>query len=436
MSKGTKRHGFRAVMSLILALAMLCSVSITGISAYAQSEDNTDRPMILCGGLGNYSPDSKISQTLGMHYMGGIAAGDYATEMRNRGLVTYEAVIAPFSSNWDRACELYASIKGGRVDYGKAHSEKYGHERFGRNCTGAYPKWDNEHPVDLLGFSMGAPTTRMCASLLAFGDEEEQKASPNDCSELFKGGHATMVNSVTTISGTNNGTTFADMIFNLVNDIDGDMEKTRDIVALLTGVIGIALQGTDLSSIMDPMFDQYGLQPKKGETNAAYLTRVINESSIWKSRDICWYDMTTWGAKDIQEKYPDNPNAYYFAMSDDATVQDGNGPQRTVNSNLELLGHVIPLIDILGHYHTDKTAWGEWNDAWYANDGMVNTEFQKAPFNSKVVETPERGAWVNLPTESGVEHVAVAGFYLVANAPDYAILDRFADHQRYVQSLD
>ena len=29
------------------------------------------------------------------------------------------------SSNWDRAIEAYYQIKGGQVDYGKNHSEKY-----------------------------------------------------------------------------------------------------------------------------------------------------------------------------------------------------------------------------------------------------------------------------------------------------------------------
>jgi hypothetical protein len=31
-------------------------------------------------------------------------------------------------------------IKGGRVDYGQAHAEKYGHDRYGRTYTGVMPE--------------------------------------------------------------------------------------------------------------------------------------------------------------------------------------------------------------------------------------------------------------------------------------------------------
>jgi hypothetical protein len=65
---------------------------------------------------------------LGYKYWGGFT--DIQEELKNRGYKVYSAAIGPFSSNWDRACELYAFIKGGYVDYGLAHSEKYSHRRF------------------------------------------------------------------------------------------------------------------------------------------------------------------------------------------------------------------------------------------------------------------------------------------------------------------
>ncbi|MFC6659765.1 hypothetical protein [Deinococcus multiflagellatus] len=62
------------------------------------------------------------------------------------------------SSNWDRAAELYAQIKGGCVDYGAAHAAQHGHARTdSAKCyPGFYPQWDAAHPVNLLGHSMGA----------------------------------------------------------------------------------------------------------------------------------------------------------------------------------------------------------------------------------------------------------------------------------------
>jgi triacylglycerol lipase len=61
---------------------------------------------------------------------------DYMKIFRDRGYITHYASVGPVSSNHDRACELYAQIKGTVVDYGQAHSSQFGHARYGRNYTG------------------------------------------------------------------------------------------------------------------------------------------------------------------------------------------------------------------------------------------------------------------------------------------------------------
>lgn len=66
------------------------------------------------------------------HYFGGFHGGDYQAELEKQGHIVFTAGVGPVSSNWDRACELYAQIKGGRVDYGQRHSETHGHKRYGR----------------------------------------------------------------------------------------------------------------------------------------------------------------------------------------------------------------------------------------------------------------------------------------------------------------
>ena len=56
-------------------------------------------------------------------------------------------IVEPFSSNRDRACELYAQMKGTRTDYGIAHSRRHNHERYGRDFTGkALLKDENGNP--------------------------------------------------------------------------------------------------------------------------------------------------------------------------------------------------------------------------------------------------------------------------------------------------
>ena len=60
-------------------------------------------------------------------------------ELTKLGYRVHEANVGAFSSNYDRAVELYYYIKGGRVDYGAA---KYGHKRYGRTYEGIMPDWE------------------------------------------------------------------------------------------------------------------------------------------------------------------------------------------------------------------------------------------------------------------------------------------------------
>ncbi len=229
------------ILALLLSLVFCFSLGST--AAVAASKTAEKRPMILVGGLSSYAPDSKLAEKNG-HMMGGSYYRDYAKILREKGIPAYESTQAPYSSNWDRACELF-------------------------------------------GLSMGAETLQILSSLLAWGDADERKASPDDCSILFQGGHGKMVNSVSTIVGVNNGTTFADLCFHLIDQMTRDHEKTMDIASTLCVVIGLACQGTDLSAYLDTMFDQWGLQPQEDETNIHYIARCISESNIWKCRDVC-----------------------------------------------------------------------------------------------------------------------------------------------------
>ncbi len=63
-------------------------------------------------------------------------------ELTKLGYRVHEANVGAFSSNYDRAVELYYYIKGGRVDYGAAHAAKYGHKRYGRTYEGIMPDWE------------------------------------------------------------------------------------------------------------------------------------------------------------------------------------------------------------------------------------------------------------------------------------------------------
>jgi hypothetical protein len=51
--------------------------------------------------------------------------------------ITFTPRLGPMSSQHHRACELFAQLKGGTVDYGEEISHRLGHDRYGRTCVDA-----------------------------------------------------------------------------------------------------------------------------------------------------------------------------------------------------------------------------------------------------------------------------------------------------------
>ena len=83
------------------------------------------------------------------------------------GLASETDFLSPYGSSHDRACELFYYLKGGVVDYGVYHSEKYKHSRFGTRFEKGYvPEWDEMHPIILVAHSHGGNTARMLQHLL------------------------------------------------------------------------------------------------------------------------------------------------------------------------------------------------------------------------------------------------------------------------------
>ena len=79
-----------------------------------------DFPIVLIHGFMGWGPDEMGSY----NYWGG--KNDFVKDLEKQGHVVFELSVGPVSSNWERAIEAYYQLKGGQVDYGKKHADRYG----------------------------------------------------------------------------------------------------------------------------------------------------------------------------------------------------------------------------------------------------------------------------------------------------------------------
>ena len=114
----------RARRQILVALVMLLPAALV-------AAPGNRYPIVLVHGFTGWGPGEMGN----IHYWGG---HDSLTAILSAaGYPAYEGVVGPLASNWDRACELYAYIKGGRVDYGAAHAERHQHVQASDACRTA-----------------------------------------------------------------------------------------------------------------------------------------------------------------------------------------------------------------------------------------------------------------------------------------------------------
>ena len=363
--------------------------------ATSESETAATAPIILVHGFAGFGPD----EALGFRYWGGMEdLGEYLT---NQGHVTKTAVVGPFSSNWDRAIELYYQIKGGCVDYGHDHSETFGHYR-GRpevvKCwhtpadpstagfpEALYPQWDARHPVHLMGHSMGGQTTKMLVHLL------EADGAPLEPG-LFGGVKTGWVKSVTAISASLNGTTLTNVATNYVPMI-------KNLVAGVAAFVGVADENNSLYNFK---FEQWGLKRNEGEKFLSYRDRVM-ASKVWNvssNKDISLWSLSREGASEENAWVNTWSNVYYFSQATRATYTLGTVDLPYASANM-LVGLFCGL-GAMGNYGKDQS--------WHANDCVVNTVSMAGPSGSTVVKftgTPQRGKWNSFGVLEGFDHFDV-----------------------------
>ncbi len=354
-------------------------------------------PIVFVHGLAGWGRD----EAYGFKYWGGL--NDIEEHLNKQGYSTYTAAVGPVSSNYDRAVELYYYIKGGTVDYGAFHAEKYGHSRYGRTFEGIYPQWDHNHPIHLIGHSMGGLTSRALVDLLIDGNaEEEVYATVNqdeELSPLFKG-NKNWVHSVTTIGTPHNGSTFA----------DEDNELAVFIKELVFYIA--AVSGGDVSTFnYDFKLDQWGIKRSVNEEFSVYLQRVMN-NNIWSSEDISIHDLDTKGAEINNSWMDTHEDIYYFSYTGQTTFQD-KVTEHYVPSPLTNPMMVQPAI-FIGSYSRNQPS-PAIDESWWPNDGLVSTVSSLYPFNHpatlyKKGQEANKGLWNYYPVQNEWDHLDQLGF--------------------------
>jgi len=380
---------------LVVVMLMLF---IQPSAAVAEPQKN-NYPIVLVHGFAGWGND----ELLGYKYWGGFT--DLARVMTDSGFKTYAAAVGPYSSNWDRACELYAYIKGGTVDYGEAHSKEFGHARYGRTYPGIYKDWgktvDNKiNKIHLVGHSMGGQTARTLVQLLAEGSTDEINATaPDDLSPLFTGNNS-WVHSVTTIATPNDGTTLA------------DQTSLIKIAKSLLAAAGAA-SGLVNGFLYDFKLDQWGLSINPDESFSSYASRVWN-SSIWTdTKDFSTWDLSTDGAMELNKWVEAQPDVYYFSWATCATHKALFSSNQVPNINMMLLFQ--PFAILMGRYTRNVSNRPVIDKSWLPNDGVVNTISQNGPkFGStdiivKYNGMPLVGKWNYMGLLDRTDHINSVG---------------------------
>ncbi len=440
-------------------------------------------PIVLVHGFIGWGRD-ELGGSKGHYYWGGY--DDLQEILKKSGHECYTGVVGPFSSNWDRACELYAQLKGTRTDYGLAHSLENNHARFAeegkrgdfrgksllKNPEGE-PDWGmpgNHEKIDIIAHSHGALTVRMLSQLLETGFQKEIDASAGyqssgaPISPLFTGSAETknLIHSITTMAGVQNGTTLA-------NSINKFIPMVVDLLGNIVAAVGIDENDT-IVNIYDIKLQQFGFTSRQpGESIKDYIARmkiVLNNFLGGNRKDTCLWDLSPEGAREQNAWVHSQKNIYYFSFAGGSTHKallpdafDNWEKHQLPDLNNFLLWMVTA--PMMGAYTCNDTRYhGLWrakdyeffnmpvrdrpkiDSSWWENDGVVNTKSMNGPWLYPAAYTgirdqivnlnrnimPQKGIWNYGGKFSTVDHFDIIGLEIFSYDRDNYNSPEFTKH--------
>ncbi len=434
----------KKVLSLALALIMLFSLFCMTVSAAEPVKDSgDDYTTVLVHGLLGWGPEDGLTKV----YSGwGLASGNMPAYLTGLGYDIYVATMGPISSAHDRCCELFAQLTGTRVDYGQAHADNCNdefdslgytikHERYGRDYTGdpQINSWGPifedgkvigfyDNKINLVGHSFGGPTALEFLALLAEGDADEIAWGKEQSalyggdwhdyiSPLFWGDYhgEYLINSVTSLAGVLNGTTF-------ITANDDVMPLMSGLLALLANLTG----DTAIANIYDFQLEQFGLTSIPGsdiETKFSFLA----QKGFLAASDQAFYDLTVEGTNKMKLHWKTYSNVYYFSYACDKSYKAGGAYMPKADMMLVLL----PFSMTMGTYKNsgevaytvDGSYYGGMDTSWMANDGMVNTISSRYPLGASHkdynVNDISSGIWLVHPDRDD-DHFSIIGNFVIS----------------------
>jgi triacylglycerol lipase len=317
--------------------------------------------------------------------------GDALDRFKERGFDAHEVKCGPVSSFHDRACELFAQIKGGDFIYDPKHngtaddgSKRAVVRRDERSNVAdpLFPQWSQHNPIVLVGHSAGAHTCLKLQRLLA--------------EDYFRiGSNADWISAIVCISGVLNGSTLAYMFgCDLQSGVlTGHPER------LIGGAVEIA---NHFAALPIANID-------------LWLEQWVDRAAFVGGKDNLAYDLTLAGCFEANRTFQSNPNTFYLSnvtsMPAERKKLVGIIPLPRVFGGMNFLlagpaTYQAELVDFTAN-ETPLTAWGTKPElqigAWRENDGAVSSISQRLPFTHHAEPlggegfyeraTLERGKW-------------------------------------------
>jgi len=383
-------------------------------------ERTSNYPVILVPGVLGYGDDAFASKVLPYF---GMTAGSVAKTAKSLGTECYTPTFGTLSGIWDRACELYAQIKGGTVDYGKAHSEKYGTKRYGKTFKGFCPDWGEDgKKVTLIAHGFGAPVARLLVYLMANGSKKEQAAG-GELSPLFEGGHPKAVHALVSIAGVNDGMTLCQALEYRIPGTTkalaaGAMAYSQAFSLLHYGFLKNRAPSTPYGNALTP-----DLSAEGGLLNKIKLNTSALDAYLAHTRDNIFWELSLDGMEEFNKCVSINPDTYYFAYTGEVTRDYGEllpdkkvlGKHDTVmvardttKKSIVLpklaAGITAPTSALISTFKNYIAGAPLVTEEMAPNDGLVNTNTSMAPSTEPSTEFSsvyecEPGIWYQMPIE-------------------------------------